>query len=127
MTCDYKPQPNDVCSYGILANSIKIPVEFQHLAGDWHGSMDCMLYTVSSSGGLFCGSIPPRGCYGDICKHYLTIWRDLRADLDDVHSTAVESGHSDKKALERFLNFVDGVVETLEESYGLGDWDCWDE
>ncbi len=64
----------------IPVNSIKMPVTFQRLCADWHGGMDCMLYAVSSTGGLTIGTTRPEGCDSEE-KWYLSIWRELENDI----------------------------------------------
>jgi hypothetical protein len=126
MTCDAK-QNGQVVSYGILANSIQIPPVYQRIASQWYGGMDDMLYAVSSTGNLTCGMIAPRGCENDVRKHYLQIWRELAADIHTALKAAVSQGCSDDAdTLEAFEAFADRQVMRLEESYGLVDWDCWE-
>jgi len=127
MTCDAR-ENGQVVSYGILANSIQIPPVYQRIANSWYSSMDDMLYAVSSTGNLTCGMIAPRGCEGDVRKHYLQIWRELEADIHSALRAALSQGCTeDCEGLEAFEAFAGRQVTRLEESYGLADWDCWED
>ncbi len=109
----------------IPVDSIKMPVRFQRLCADWSGGVDCMLYAVSSTGGLTTGNILPRGCDSDE-KWYLTIWRELSCDVGYIARHQI-SKDSDYDNLVEFEAWVDEQVCRLEESYGLADWYAYDE
>ncbi len=115
----------------IPIDSIVIPGEFINLCEDWEGGVDCMLRAITSTGNLTIGTHRPRGCDTDE-KWYLTIWRNLAADVYSVvrmasNGLAYPGGHDDVEALYRFELWVDEQVERLEESYGLADWDPSDD
>ncbi len=112
----------------IKVNSIVIPVAFKHLCSDWHVGQGCMLYAVSSTGGLTIGIIRPRGCDSDE-KWYLTIWRELSSDIGYTHSQVKHpgcAGLDDLSNLSKFQAWVWRQIDRLEESYGLADWDACD-
>ena len=100
-------------------DSIVMPVRFVDLCEGWAGNINCMLRAVSSTGGLTLGNRRPMGCDTDE-KWYLTIWRNLAADVYHTRCACLGPGRS---ALSKFEFWVDDQVELLEESYGLSDWD----
>jgi hypothetical protein len=106
----------------IPINSIEIPVALQRLCGEWHGGLDCMLYAVSSTGGLTMGTIRPVGCDTDE-KWYLNIWREFASDLGYAAMQARKGDDEDADELEKWEVWVDGVCDKLEEEYGLEDWE----
>ncbi len=109
----------------IPVNSIVIPVAFKHLCATWSGGQDCMLYAVSSTGGLTTGTRLPRGCDTDE-QWYLTVWRELSHDVGCTVRQASRSGCDDLQELADFEDWVDGQVIRLERSYGLAGWDACD-
>jgi len=111
----------------IPVDSIVIPGRFIDLCSEWYDGQGCMLYAVSSTGGLTLGSIRPEGCETEE-KWYLTLWRNLSADMYRARRCAGDDqaypeGHEDIPALCEFDEWVDEQVDQLEESYGLADWD----
>jgi hypothetical protein len=115
----------------IPVNSIATPVSFQRAIVGWTGGTDCMLYAVSSTGGLTIGTRRPRGCDSDE-KWYLQIWRELSIDLDRA-ACAAEKGLNgpedadDAFKLREYEAWVDYQIGRLERSYGLADWDICDD
>lgn len=112
----------------IPVDSIRIPEEFMELCEDWYGGIGCMLYAVSSTGGLTLGTLRPEGCDTKE-KWYLTLWRNLAADVYHTRRCAGDEkcypeGHEDMPAICEFEEWVDNVIIRLEESYGLADWDA---
>ena len=110
-------------------DSIVIPARFVHACIGWEGNIDCMLRAITSTGNLTTGTDCPAGCNGDEEKHYLTIWRELSADLGIVVGMAQESNNSetdegDDEVLAEFEAWVDEVVARLEDEYGLADWEA---
>jgi hypothetical protein len=91
-----------------------------------------MLRAVTSTGNLTTGTIAPAGCDGDEEKWYLTIWRELSADLGHAVRMSCEEDLDDNDAealndLGDFEDWVDGeVIPRLEDEYGLADWDACD-
>jgi len=127
MTCDSRPN-GTIVNGRILANSIQIPPVYQRIANSWYSGQRDLLYAVSSMGNLVCGMQAPRNCYGDIQKHYLTLYRELSADIHTALQAAVSQGCvEDADCLEAFEAFADRQVARLEESYGLADWDAWED
>jgi hypothetical protein len=110
----------------IPVNSIKIPVAYQRLCADWAGGQGCLLYAVSSTGGLTTGTIRPAGCEGAEEKWYLTIWRELSVDVWGAVCDAKDTDHADFADLSRFEDWVDERVSDLEDSYDLADWSAGD-
>jgi hypothetical protein len=120
----------------IPINSIVIPDLFVDLCEGWHGSINCKLYAVSSTGGLTIGAIRPLGC-DTTEKWYLSIWRDLSVDVaytvrcaeeglnagDDWDGGDGEGHDADYPDLAEFEEWVDAQVVALEDSYGLADWE----
>ncbi len=117
----------------IPINSIVIPDRFVTLCCDWYGGQSCLLYAVSSTGGLTTGTRLPYGCDTDE-QWYLSIWRDLAADVW-VAVCAAKSGCNacddggdgdghdvDYPALVEFEAWVDSIVERIESAYALSDW-----
>ena len=111
-------------------DSIVIPARFVRACDGWEGGMDCMLRAVTSTGNLTTGTIAPAGCDGDEEKWYLTIWRELSADLGIVvgmtREDYVESDEANAANLAEFKGWADEVVARLEDEYGLADWDACD-
>ena len=111
-------------------NSIKIPDDYLDLCADWHGSIDCLLYAVSSTGGLTTGTHRPTCCDSDE-KWYLHLWRGLASDVwyavcaakPTCNAEDDEVGCEDYPALVQFEDWVDCIVERLEREYDLTDWD----
>ena len=109
-------------------NSIVIPARFVHACVGWEGGMDCMLRAVTSTGNLTTGTIAPVGCDGDEEKWYLTIWRELSADLGgivrvDERGNNGPTDQCDVTALAEFETWVDDVIiPRLEDEYDLTDW-----
>jgi len=130
----------------IPVDSIEIPERFVAVAGGWYNGMGCMLYAVSSTGGLTIGTIRPRGCDTDE-KWYYSIWRDLSVDVmsarraaesacndydedyddcsefDELRADYEAQLRADYEALRDFEDWVDEQCERLCKSYGLEDWD----
>jgi hypothetical protein len=120
----------------IQIDSIAIPVRFQHLCAQWYGGMDCMLYAISSTGGLTLGGIRPRGCDTDE-QWYYHIWRELSCDVASARRAAEMGcnyragdddgdgqGHdADYPALCEFEAWVDEQSSRLCADYGLDDWE----
>jgi len=46
-------------------NNVEFPERFVRTAGEWYGGQGCILYAVSSTGGLTRGSIRPDLCDDD--------------------------------------------------------------
>jgi hypothetical protein len=115
-------------------NSIEIPVRFVHACVGWTGGTDCMLYAVTSTGNLTTGTDCPAGCDGDPEKWYLTLWRELSADLGCVVRMALDAwdgihdsdSYNDWIGLGEFETWTDEIVARLEDEYGLTDWDACD-
>ena len=110
-------------------DSIVIPKRFVHACVGWEGGMDCMLRAVTSTGNLTTGITCPAGCDGDEEKWYLTIWRELSADLGAARREAWNHGgdDADVDALGDFECWVDEVIiPRLEDEYGLADWNACD-
>jgi hypothetical protein len=121
----------------IPVNSIKIPVRFQHVCMHWGGGVDCMLYAVSSTGGLTLGNRRPGDCDSDE-KWYYTIWCDLAYDVtyavraarkglnahDESDGGDGEGHDADYPILVEFEEWADAQVEALADSYGLEEWYC---
>jgi len=111
----------------IPVDSIVIPGRFIDLCEGWYGGIGCMLYAVSSTGGLTLGTLRPEGCETEE-KWYLTLWRNLSADVYRARRCAWDDqaypeGHEDIDALCEFEGWVDEQVGQLEESYQLTDWE----
>ncbi len=105
-----------------LVNSIKIPYHFVELCEQWHGSIHCLMYAVSSTGNLTTGSIRSRGCETDQ-EHYLDIWRSLAVDVTHTKQAAEEVYHEDSFSLSEFEEYADNIVEKLEKEYNLTGWE----
>lgn len=119
---DYGIQPH------IPVDSIEISAQFQRLCAYWSGGQDCMLYAVSSTGGLTLGTHPPWGCDNDD-QWYLTLWRHLSIDIGYNVRLAEKADYTnsgDIDDLVDFENWASEQVGRLEESYGLADWDASD-
>jgi hypothetical protein len=110
----------------IPVDSIEIPCEYLELCNSWYDGMDDMLYAIASTGRLTIGSIRPRGADTDE-KWYLSIWHNLSCDVCYARRSAEKSGHEDHDALNEFEDWVDAQVDMLATSYGLEDWDGYDE
>jgi hypothetical protein len=111
----------------IPVDSIKIPVDYQRLCAGWAGNEYCKLRAVSSTGGLTTGTICPAGCDDNEEKWYLTIWRDLSADVCYAVRDARLVDHDDYDDLSRFEDWVDERISDLEDSYELADWSAGDD
>ena len=112
-------------------DSIRIPVQFVAICDGWYDGMGDLLYAVSSTRNLTIGTIRPVGCDSDE-KWYLTLWRDLSADVWNAVRAAKKgyNGESDKvdyPILVRFEAYVDSIVERLEREYDLEDWSACDD
>lgn len=125
----------------IPVNSIEIPDRFVEVAECWHGGQGCMLYAISSTGGLTTGTNCPVLDYDDdadrMQKWYYTIWCDLIADVAGARRAAEKGynaadeddggdgeGHdADYPVLVEFEEWVDMQVGRLCEAYGLEDWE----
>jgi len=118
----------------IPVNSIETPQRFLQVAAGWHSGQGCMLYAVSSSGGLFTGTDAPVGCNSDQ-EWYITLWRDLSVDVGRARRSASEAYEDlvadtydgefamDVDCLGEYEDWVDKVCSDLEASYGLSDWE----
>jgi hypothetical protein len=114
----------------IPIDSIEVPGRFVELCEGWAGNIDCMLRAVSSTGGLTLGRIRPVGCDTNE-KWYLTLWRNLAADVYHTRCAACikhvfPEGDPEIAKLVGFELWVDEQVARLEESYGLEEWDAVD-
>jgi len=112
-------------------DSIRIPAQFVAICDGWYDGMGDLLYAVSSTQNLTIGTIRPAGCDSDE-KWYLTLWRDLAADVWNAACAAKmgyngESDKDDYPVLVRFEAYADGIVEQLEREYGLEGWSACDE
>ena len=117
----------------VAVNSITIPPQFVRVAGDWYGGQGCMLYAVSSTGGLTTGTTCPVFDYLDLTdrneKWYLTLWRALSSDVGRARKLASEghNGPSDSEDCTTLCEFEDWIDQTviplLEDSYKLEDYD----
>lgn len=105
-----------------LVNSIKIPYHFVELCEQWHGSIHCLMYAVSSTGNLTTGSIRSRGCETTE-QWYLTIWRDLAVDVSRVAAYTNEQEDKDAELFRKFEQYVNGIMKQLESEYDLADWE----
>ena len=118
----------------ISVDSIVIPARFIDGCEGWEGGMNCMIRAITSTGNLTIGTHRPRGCNSDE-KWYLTIWRNLSADVSYAERIARESfrnrandiGHDDWEVLVEFEIWIDEQIDRLERSYGLADWDNSDD
>jgi hypothetical protein len=117
----------------IPVNSIEIPGWIVELCSSWYSGIDCMLYAVSSTGGLTTGTNRPTGCNTE--QWYLHIWREFSVDIGIARRAAFDGynaeddggdgeGHdADYPALVRAEEWVESVCGDLEYSYGLEDWE----
>jgi hypothetical protein len=118
-------------------DSIEIPERFVRIAGRWYGGQGCMLYAVSSTGGLTIGTIRPRGCCTNE-QWYYSIWCDLAGDVsharylcegdcnghdEDYDVISLEEYQADYADLVDFEVWCDEVVDRLCAEYKLEDWD----
>ncbi len=113
----------------IPVDSIVISDRFVRAIDGWEGSESCMLRAITSTGNLTIGTHRPRGCDTDE-KWYLTIWRELSADLACVVRMANNNDCDDRddfEVLAEFEAWTDEQIERLEESYGLAEWDPSDD
>jgi hypothetical protein len=100
-------------------DSVEIPGWIVTLCAEWYGGQGCMLYAVSSTGGLTIGNRRPRGC-DTPQKWYLSIWYDFSVDMGYARRGA-EGG--DAALLEQAEEWIDAVCERLADEYGLNDWE----
>jgi hypothetical protein len=110
----------------IPVNSIKVPCDIQRLCADWAGGEDCMLRAVSSAGGLTLGSIRPKNCDTDE-KWYYHIWMEFASDIGDAAHIAHNNEHEDSDKLDCADEWIDNICKLLAESYGLEDWDSYED
>ena len=107
-------------------NSIQIPDKYVDLCCEWHGSIHCMLYAVSSTGGLTLGRRSPGESRSDE-QWYLSLWQSLSSDVMRARLAAEEGSNgeyvfTDAPLLLEFENWVDAIVDRLTEEYDLADW-----
>lgn len=100
-------------------DSITIPGEFKTLADQWYGGQHCILYAISSTGGLTLGTIRPTHDMSDQ-EWYVSLWDDLDITLSRI-LRKLESDHEDKETLTRFQEFAEQTADRLREEYGLDD------
>jgi hypothetical protein len=122
----------------IPIDGIVIPERFVALCSRWYGGQGCMLYAVSSTGGLTIGTIRPPGCCTNE-QWYYSIWRDLSVDVMYARRAAESTcndydprydGHfdfeelqSDCAELREFEEWVDARCDDLCADYDLDDWE----
>ena len=112
-------------------NSISIPERFLRACEGWTGGQNCMLYAITSSGGLLTGHIRPLGCTTDE-QWYLQLWRNLSCDLG-LAACMAESERGryrectsyvhDASVLTEFETWTDELCETLASEYDLEEWE----
>lgn len=103
-------------------DSIEIPTEYIELCELWNSGLNCMLYAVSSTGGLTLGNRRPSGCDTEE-KWYLQLWLELSCDVAYAARLAMKPEHEDHATLIGFEIWVDKIIERLSEEYGLEDWE----
>ena len=110
-------------------NHIEIPPQFVAIASNWYGGQGCMLYAVSSTGGLTTGTNRPRSDFADRMatdeEWYYQLWCELSSDIG-IAARAAEAGHNgdsdieDAATLREFEDWVDDhVLPRLEREYSL--------
>ena len=104
-------------------DSIEIPAHYVELCAQWYSGQTDLLYAVASTGNLTLGNRRPRDCDTDE-KWYLDLWRGFSGDAwAAVKSAKISTEHDDLEALEAMEAFAYDIVEQLETSYGLADWE----
>ena len=110
----------------IPVNSIMISSHYRRICSNWNSGLNCMMYAISSTGGLTTGTTCPISNYTDQedrnRKWYYLIWCELASDVGYAARLAGED-HEDYAELKDFQGWADEQVERLYESYGLEDWD----
>jgi hypothetical protein len=110
-------------------NHIAIPPQFVAIAGDWYGGQSCMLYAVSSTGGLTTGTNRPYDEDTDYPatdeKWYYDLWVELSSDVGYAAKCA-EKGcngscdRDDAVELRKFEDWIDNnILPRLEREYGI--------
>jgi hypothetical protein len=95
----------------MLLNSIRVPSRFVAVCHHWHGGQNCMLYAISSTGGLTTGTL--RQDRSDEEWH-LDLFLDLGATLTGLVKWCKEHNDDDYEILNKFLEWTNDQCEAIE-------------
>jgi len=105
-------------------NAVDFPEEFVKTASEWYGGQDCILYAVSSTGGLTRGSIRPVLCDDDGEYRPATdqawirhLWDQLDSTLSRNIRNLLKRPKGQRKglrSLQAFHRWVGGVLAVAD-------------
>ena len=109
-------------------NSVEFPERFVRTAGEWYGGQGCILYAVSSTGGLTRGGIRPVLCDDDGEYRPATdeawircLWDELESTLSRNIRDLLKRPKGQRKglrALQSFNRWVGGVLAIADAALG---------
>lgn len=104
-------------------NRVDFPEEFVRIAGEWHGGLSCILYAVSSTGGLTRGSHRP-SLWDDDANDYVPasderwichLWDTLESTLSTLVRQVGSRSKGSRVGLRKLQTFLRWVRNTLAD------------
>jgi len=108
-------------------NNVEFPERFVRTAGEWYGGQGCILYAVSSTGGLTRGSIRPDLCDDDGNYTPATdeawiryLWDELDITLSRNIRNLLKRPKGERKGLrdlQAFSRWVTGILRKADAAF----------
>ena len=94
---------------------MKIPAKYLELCENWHSGQYSMLYAISSTGELECGTIRPRDCSNE--EWLLTLVESAIIEIEGCIRISTQSKDEfiagDLPLLEDFLSFMENKCSEM--------------